>query len=397
MTERLYYDNSYLKRFTAKVTLTESRNESESIVYLDKSAFYPTSGGQPFDTGTIAGLQVTDVYVDPNGDVAHVVNGRLDQGTTVECQIDWERRFDHMQQHTGEHMLAGCVFRQLNGRTIGLHLGHFDSSIDVELPGGRMRLSDEELNHLEDEVNRRIQADEPIRCYFPSEEELKTLPLRKAPTVSEHVRVVQIGDEEYCACGGTHTSTTGQVGLVKITDARPSKGKLRLTFLCGDRAFKNYRLHLDTVKELTKLLNADISKLPEAASEMLEKYKDACYKLNREIEKHALDTIREKILRAAEINGYKVVNHIFENLTADGLKSAASEVTANSKHVALLACKTENNMLALFACSQDVPCDMRKLLNESGGRGGGSAEFARGSLKDAAALETACKLLYDLL
>ena len=158
MTNRLYYDNSYLKTFDATVLSCQSLPDGKSVVLLDRSAFYPTSGGQPFDTGSISDCEVTNVYVDDNGDVAHEISGSVRQGQLVKCQIDWQRRFDHMQQHTGEHMLAGCVYRQLNGHTIGLHLGRFDSSIDVDLPDGRTRLTDSELNNLEDELNAHIQA-----------------------------------------------------------------------------------------------------------------------------------------------------------------------------------------------------------------------------------------------
>lgn len=396
MTERLYYDNCYLRDFKAIVLECRKRNgedAEESVVYLDQSAFYPTSGGQPFDTGTIAGLPVTDVYVDDNGDVAHVIKGSLSTGETVRGLIDWNRRFDHMQQHAGEHMLAGCVYRQLGGHTIGLHLGHCDSSIDVELPNGRTNISNGELKALEDEVNAHIQADEKIRCFFPSAEALSALPLRKPPTVKDHVRVVQIGDWEYCACGGTHPSTTGQVGLVKIVDASPSRGKLRLAFVCGKRAFLDYRRHMEAVKALSKLLSADVDVLPEAADSLMTKYKDASYKLNRERERRAVDMIQIEINRAADINGTKVVAHVFEELSADGLKEAASAVTKESRAVALLGSSTDKGIMLLFACGKAVTLDMSALLRGSGGKGGGGRDFARGSAPDAGVIDKALQSL----
>ena len=225
MTLRLYYENPYLKEFEGKV-LECRRAGAEWEVRLDRSAFYPTSGGQPFDTGVLGESRVLDVFVDKSGEVWHRVDAELSEGETVTGKIDWERRFDHMQQHAGEHMLANAAWRLLGGHTIGLHLGKEEVSIDMDLPEGRTHITPEELHALEDDVNQRIQRDVPIRQWFPTEEELKALPLRKAPTVTEHVRVVQIGTEEYCACGGTHPSSAGQIGLVKILEARPSKGKL---------------------------------------------------------------------------------------------------------------------------------------------------------------------------
>ena len=200
MTHRLYYDQTYLRAFDAQV-LEVRREEARALIRLDQSAFYPTSGGQPYDTGTLGGEAIRDVFVDEAGEVWHAVRPEtpLRAGDSVHGEIDWARRFDHMQQHGGEHLLAGMVYRQLCGTTIGLHLGAEDSTIDVTLPDGRTHLTDSELAALEDEVNLHIQEDLPIRCWFPSPEELARLPLRKAPTVTEHVRVVAMGEVEMVA------------------------------------------------------------------------------------------------------------------------------------------------------------------------------------------------------
>lgn len=186
--------------------------ENGSFVTLNQSAFYPTSGGQPFDTGVLIKdgetLFVRDVKVE-EGEVWHLVQGTLMPGDQVHGRIDWERRFDHMQQHGGEHMLAGVIYKELSGTTIGLHLGECDSSIDVALPDGRTRLTREEIRRIEAIVNRHIQQNEAIHCWFPTEAELAALPLRKPPTVNEHVRIVDIGGWEMVACGGTHPAHTG--------------------------------------------------------------------------------------------------------------------------------------------------------------------------------------------
>ncbi len=390
MTNRLYYEDSYLTSFTSHVVRCEAVNETDSVVYLDESAFYPTSGGQPFDTGLINGLKVTDVFVDRDGDVAHRIEGFLEPGTKVDCLIDWARRFDHMQQHAGEHMLAGSVYRQFGGKTIGLHLGHSDSSIDVELPGGRTRLEPEELQSLEDDVNQRIQNDEKIRCWFPDAEELERLPLRKAPAVTEHVRVVQIGNDEFCACGGTHPSSAGQIGLVKIIDARPSKGKLRLTFLCGNRAYLHYRKCFDTVKQLSSVLSAEEDKLTAAAEELMQRFKDVQYLLNRAKARMAVDAVKTAAPKTVSPKGFCIVKYVFEEIGFEALKEAASEITRQPDTVALLASKEGQSTLLLFARSEGLSFDMNKLLKEAvkitGGKGGGTAEFARGSSPDERAL-----------
>jgi len=209
MTERLYYDNAYLTEFDG--TVLECReNGANWDVLLDRSAFYPTSGGQPYDTGVLGGAKVLDVNVD-GGDVWHTVDAPLTVGQTVHGCIDWARRFDHMQQHAGDHMIAGALHRLMQGVTIGLHISEAVSTIDVAMPEGVTRISDEDVRRIEADVNDHIQRDVPIRCWFPDEAELAALPLRKKPTVDEHVRIVAIGDDEMVACGGTHPATAGQL------------------------------------------------------------------------------------------------------------------------------------------------------------------------------------------
>lgn len=397
MTNRLYYDDPYLIQFTACVEHVQTQDQGESVVYLDRSAFYPTSGGQPYDTGTLGGCEILDVYVDESGDVAHKIRGTVREGTVVEGRINWERRFDHMQQHAGEHILAGCIFRRLNGHTIGLHLGREDSSIDVELPDGRMRLTEEELAALEDEVNAHIQADEAIRCWFPEAEELNRLPLRKPPTVKSHVRIVQIGEEEFCACGGTHPSTTGQIGLFKILDARPSRGKIRFTFVCGQRANRVFRKAFDAVNAAGRVLSADCGHLESAANEVMNRLKDTQYRLNCVLEEQVRNQLRQAAESAKRIGSVRAVCCIAESSDMKALTDAATELTAEEKTAVLLGGRNADGLLLVFAASAGVPADMGKLLSSAvrpvGGKGGGKADFARGSAPDAGCLETAYRAL----
>ena len=224
MTERLYYDDAYLTAFDAAVTACVERDGAWHVT-LDRSAFYPTSGGQPHDTGMLNGVRVTDVYVGEDHDVWHVLEAPVAVGASVHGGIDWPRRFDHMQQHAGDHMIASAIWRLLGGVTIGLHVSQEVSTIDVAMPDGATHLSPEDIARLEQDVNERVQRDVPVRCWFPEPAELAALPLRKPPTVAEHVRVVAIGEDEMVACGGTHPSSAGQLGLVKILDAAPARGK----------------------------------------------------------------------------------------------------------------------------------------------------------------------------
>lgn len=392
MTERLYYDNAYLTEFDAEVLVCEPENAAWRV-RLDRSAFYPTSGGQPYDTGTLGDANVADVYVDEDGEVWHVVDAPLAVGDRVRGHIDWARRFDHMQQHAGEHILAGACWRYFSGHTIGLHLGKDDSSIDVELPDGRMRLTAEELCMLEDDVNRHIQADVPIRCWFPDAKELNALPLRKPPTVKEHVRVVQIGDDEFCACGGTHPSSAGQIGLVKIVDARPSRGKLRLTFVCGMRAFLYFRRMYDAATEAAGILSTGWENLPEKVETLNMRAKEAEYHLNRERRERALDGLDALRCSAEAVGELRVVTHVYDSLPSDALRDVASALIETPDTVALLAARVENGCLLLFARSENVTLHVGKLLSEAvkafGGKGGGRPDFAQGAASSAEAVEFA--------
>lgn len=396
MTDRLYYEDAYLTEFEARV-LEVRPEEGGWAVRLDRSAFYPTSGGQPYDTGELGGRRILDVYVDAAGEVWHKLDGELSAGQKVVGRIDWPRRFDHMQQHAGEHMLAGAVHRLLGGRTIGLHCGADISSIDVDMPEGRTRIDEEEIRMLEDEVNDEIQRDVPIRCWFPGEEELKALPLRKAPSVTSHVRVVAIGEKEYCACGGTHPSSSGQIGLMKVVDVRPSKGKMRMFFLCGKRAYEDYRARMKASDRAAALLSAAVDELPQAVERTLEKLKLAEAEIARVRREAALARIDELMQSARPMGGCKLIKAHLGEADMETLKQMAGKMIEQSGVVVLLAARGEKAENLLFARSPDAPGVMGKLMNESarahGGKGGGRPDFAQGSAMDPAVLDTAEGLL----
>ncbi len=386
MTERLYYDDSYLTEFTA--TVLEVR---ENRVRLDRSAFYPTSGGQPFDTGKIASANVVDVSVDAEGEVWHTVEGSLTEGETVSCAIDWDRRFDHMQQHAGEHMLASEIYRQLGGRTIGLHLGQDVSTIDVELPDGAMRISREEIEKIEDAVNAEIQKDVPIRCWFPSDAELSALPLRKAPAVKEKIRIVAIGQREMVACGGTHPSSSGQIGLLKIVSAAPARGKMRVSFVSGKRAFLDYRKATNAADDAALLFSTARDNLVSSVSRALERAKDAERAANKAQAAYACllaDTLLEK--------GETIVKVTDADIAPGALYDMAKYITECGAH-ALLAAKNGEGMLLLFARPASSSAKMGKLLSECcrahGGKGGGKDDIAQGAAPDASPIEDAYKIL----
>ncbi|MBR2824561.1 MAG: hypothetical protein IKE24_12865 [Clostridia bacterium] len=380
MTDRLYYEDAYLWTFEGKVIA--EKEDRGTWVCLDRSAFYPTSGGQPFDTGrlewTDAGgracsAEVSDVEADREGQVWHRVDRAVPEGTVVRGTIDGPRRRDHMEQHGGEHMLAGAIWEKLGGTTIGLHLGKEDSSIDVSMPDGRTHLTAEEIEMLEETVNERIRMDAPIRCWFPTEEELRNLPLRKPPTVTGHIRIVTMGDFEMVACGGTHPSSTGRIGQIKVISAIPSKGKVRVTFVCGGRAEKLFRKYMVCANKAGNVLSAPLEKLAGSAGELKARLADAERRLNR------FET--ERIL--VEIRGnedQESLPGVTLSVTLTGETDAKPLAEAVSRYIAedgraLLLCAGER---LTFARSGDVDIDMNELIKRVG-RGGGRPDLASGA------------------
>lgn len=380
MTERLYYDNAYLTEFDGTVLACEARGGHYEVL-LDRSAFYPTSGGQPFDTGRLADAKVLDVNV-ADGEVWHTVDRPLKAGESVHGTIDWPRRFDHMQQHAGDHMIAGALHRLMGGVTIGLHVGDEVSTIDVSMPDGATRITPEALRQIEMDVNEHIQRDVPIRCWFPTEEELAVLPLRKKPTVSEHVRVVAIGDDEMVACGGTHPSTAGQIGLVRILSATPARGKMRVAFLAGVRALKDDQRCHDAAHAASDLLSTGVDQLAGSVSALQERLRQAEAELGR-LRRERLWAQADGMLSAAETlsDGTRLVSG-FVDTDATGLRELASRLIEKPGVAALLGTPSGDQATYVFARSADVDVSMGDLLRETakpfGGKGGGKPDFAQG-------------------
>lgn len=398
MTERLYHQDAYIKRFTATVRACEMEGEGRYRVRLDRTAFYATSGGQPHDTGTLGRARVLDVIPEGEDEIIHVVDAPLAVGGTVEGEIDWARRFDHMQQHAGDHMMAGVIHEMLGGYTIGLHIGADFSTIDVVLPDGRMRLDDEELWRIEARVNAQIQQDLPIRCWFPSAQEMEALPLRKDPSVADHIRVVMVGDVECVACGGTHPSTSGQIGLIKILDARPSRGKMRVSFVCGMRAIADYRAVHRSAHAAAALLSTQVEALPDAVERLLSRVRAAEHELGQ-VRLDAALSLVPALLDAAEPvgDGWRAVCTIAEGLSIDAMREVAGALVSEARVYALLADQQGDGAHLVFARSPGDGRDMGELLRAAvkplGGKGGGRGEMAQGSANGMAALESARQML----
>jgi alanyl-tRNA synthetase len=374
MSIRLYYTDAYRRAFTAQVLQTLS-HEGRPAVRLDRTAFYPTSGGQPFDTGRIGHCQVVDV-VDDEAGVLHVLDGMLAEGETVDAAVDWERRFDHMQQHTGQHILSAAFNRLSENPTVGFHMGTETSTIDL----AREATADE-IGAAEMEANRIVWTDAPVSVRFVTPEEVQRLALRKEPARGGVLRLIDIDGFDLSACGGTHVRSTGGVGIVAVTGSERFRGGSRITFACGLRALLSHRALRTAVAESVRVLSV----LPAELGPSIERLQADARAQSRVVKqlREALSAHEARSLldAAPVVGGVRLVVQVIDGADAGLLKTMAAAVTAAPRAAAVLFTSTLPAQVVV-ARSTDVTLDASALLKDLvrtyGGRGGGSAALAQG-------------------
>jgi len=393
MTERLYYNDSFLYDFRASVLDTQELrrdgNQSVWALKLDRTAFYPSSGGQPSDAGRLTTesksgvpleVAVEDVFEDEQGDVWHRVSKVVPPGAEVRGNIDIERRRDHMQQHTGQHLLSAAFVRLLGAKTVSFHLGEQVSTIDLEVAA----LSRDELLRAERLSNEIIAEDRPIAIRYATREEAQNMGVRKLPEREGEIRLIDIRDFDLNACGGTHARSTGQIGGLLLRRMEKVKQGIRVEFVCGLRAAAAARRDFETLSDSAALypcapadLRANIAKQRDEA---------------RQVQKRESQLLEEIAgLKAAEIlrqtapdsTGRKWIVEIFDDRDAAFIKLLAQKATRNGSAIALLA-SSQDPPTVVFARSSDVEGDLGTLLRElvttAGGRGGGGKDFAQGGV-----------------
>jgi alanyl-tRNA synthetase len=266
LTERIYYTDPYAIEFDAAVVQAETLDGKPAVV-LDRTAFYPTSGGQPFDTGTLDDVRVVDV-IDRDDDIVHVLDKPLGVGT-VKGRIDWDRRFEHMQQHTGQHVLSAAFDHLLKARTESFHLGSTSATIDLS-----REVSPKDIERAVNEANRIVWEDRPVAIRFADADEAAKLPLRKEPARGGRLRLIDVEGFDISACGGTHVARTGGIGNIAVAGWEKFRGGTRVEFVCGVRALRAYRELRDTVSASVRLISVLPGELPAAIERMQAEAKD---------------------------------------------------------------------------------------------------------------------------
>ncbi len=406
---RIYYTDPYCLEFDATVTdvapmatapaaagASSGQGERWRVV-LDRSAFYPTSGGQPFDVGTLGGVRVLDVSDDNDeGRVEHITDAPLTIGQQVHGVIDAVRRRDHMQQHTGQHILSAAFDRLMHARTESFHLGAASATIDLA-----REVTPAEIARAEDAANTIVWEDRPVSIRFVTSEEAAALPLRKEPKKDGDLRLIDITEWDLSACGGTHVARTGEVGVIAVRSWERFKGGSRIEFVCGIRALAAFRDLRDAVSGSVRLLSVLPGELPAGIERALSESKDLRYQLRQATQKLA-EHEAASLAASAELigggsgaagggSGVRCVIAAVDGYDASTLKTLATSITREPGRVAAVITSATPSAIVITrspdVATLDSAAVLKTLTARFGGKGGGKPEMAQGGGLTAPAAE----------
>jgi len=388
-SERRYYDDSYTTKFEARVA-GSGEHKGRAAVELETTYFYPESGGQEADRGAIAGARVLDVQADDDGRVWHVVEG--DPGAGGAAEVDWARRFDHMQQHTGQHVLSAAFDRLLDVATVSSHLGEQRSSLELALPDADWKT----IATIEEAANRVLWENRPITLHWTDDQGVAQFPLRRPPKVSGKIRLVEIAEWDWSACGGTHTRATGEVGAIKIVRWDKVRGNVRIEFLCGQRAFADYAWRTEALVEGAKKrtlkdreLIAHLEKAAEERDDLRRRYEELADRL----------ALAEAQSRLAAAPGAGIADLSPVRTREEVRRFALKCLEAGAPWAVAASTSAEPTIVVARAKGPGV--DLRPLADElktlAGGKGGGGPDYLQILAADGPHAEAAFKRAVEFL
>jgi alanyl-tRNA synthetase len=391
VSERLYYQDSFLTSFEARVVRAEAGG-----VVLDRTAFYPASGGQPNDLGRLNGVPVTDVVEDEGGEIVHRLDGPLPaSGETLRGEVDWERRRDHMQQHSGQHLLSAAFVRLFGFQTVSFHLGAATCTIDLSTSA----VSAEQARRAERLSNEIVFEDRPVRVFLAGAEQARSLDLRKETEREGELRLVEIRDFDLNACGGTHVTSTGQIGVVLLRKIEKSRYGTRVEFVCGLRAARVAGADYATLTEAAAVLSAHADNLPALMARQVEELKAAEKERQKLLQAMAGYEARELYAAAPEKNGVRLLVKTLASGDVSYARSLAAQFAAQPNARAMLLLKQPPTLVLAQSrgLAADLGAAVKKLAAEYGLRGGGSRDSAQAGAPDAAAAQRALDALLAAL
>jgi len=364
-TQRLYFDNPYQVKFEARVVMRGIQDGRPALI-LDQTCFYPESGGQPSDKGTINGVKVIGV-LEKGERIVHLLEEDIPEDE-IKGKIDWTTRFDYMQQHSGQHILSQSFYELLEGETLSFHLGEELSTVEIDI----REIHDEEIEKVERRANEIVFQDREIKLYFVPEEKSKEIPLRKPPQKKGLIRVVEVSDFDYSACGGTHCRRTGEIGMVKILKWERIRNNLRFDFLCGQRALKDYTWKNRILRQLARQFTVSELQVLSSVEKLFSDTKSQRKRLRKMQEKTAQFEAQEIIGKTKE----KIIKEIWTEKTPEEAKFLALNIARRGDFVVLYALKREKSGHFILAASENLNLDMRELVPLITplikGKGGGS-------------------------
>lgn len=367
--KKLFYDSAYIRTFEAKVLSCEKGKKGYEVA-LDQTAFYPEGGGQPYDTGILGGAHVTAVH-DVKGEIVHYTDAPLAVGETVTGEINWDRRFQNMQGHSGEHLVSGLIHAKYGYDNVGFHMG--TEEITIDLNG---LLEWEDLMEIEKKANRIIWEDREIYAGFPSAEELAHMDYRSKKELTGAIRIVSIPGGDTCACCGTHVKTTGEIGLVKFLTMIHYKGGVRISLLCGEAAVMDYEKKREELQKISVLLSAKAGKTADAVEKVkneLTMTQAKCSEMSRKLMKIYADQLN---------GGNSKICWIEDGLDMTELRHFVNFALEGKKGGVVLALSESVNggfSYVLGSQSEDMRALSKELNGELSGRGGGSSQMAQGT------------------
>jgi alanyl-tRNA synthetase len=368
MTKKLYYDSAYTKEWMTTIS-RKIEKEGELYVLLEETAFYPHGGGQPCDRGHINGIPVLDVILEED-EVLHRVE-RLPEDKHVSCVIDWQVRFDHMQQHSGQHLLSAVCRNLYEAMTVSFHLGTDYCTIDVET----LELDVSKLANIEIEMNRHIYLNRPITSYFVTPDELAKLSLVKQPKVTTNIRIVEIKDVEHNACGGTHVSSTGEIGMIKLLKTEKQKGNTRIYFACGMRALTEFNENSRVLAALSTKFNTGKDEIMDRIEKWEQEHKQVQSEL-AELKAKYDEFVAHELLTSNRSN---VISHSCEDKSLKDMQSLATVLSTKTDFPILLLSMLENKIVLAHSghCPQSCGGFFKAHLGNFKGKGGGSDKLAQ--------------------
>lgn len=386
--EKLYYNDQYLKEFTAELVSAEEKDGKIHLV-LDKTAFFPGGGGQFCDLGLIENEPVIDVY-EEDGIIYHVVDKKPIKMHKLKCSLDWERRRDGMDQHLGQHVLSGCFYKLFNANTVGFHMGREVCTVDIE-----GILGEDKIREAEKMANLIIGDNLQVEFLVPERRELKKMGLRRAlPNTSEEIRVVKIADLDINACCGVHPSSTLELRMIKIRRWEKHKGATRIEYVAGKRAVEDSFNKDRFTTNVCRYLNSSEDEAINGIKNMNENLKVALDKNRKLSEEVASYQVNDMVEQGEKIGDITVVKKIYDNEDIKYISKVTSKIIENNNTIALMAIKNGERANLIFAASKDFKgISMNELLKDAitliDGKGGGSSQQAQGAGKNNNNLEGA--------